>query len=540
MVFLRPTQRPPVTPGADTTATAGQPSTATAAFPQPQSSAPSGPLLPWRSSTRAEEREVTVRTSDYEAVLSTRGAVLRSFTLLGYPGRDSAPVQMVRDSLQGELGMTLLARGATIDLSKADFGLEQTSSDTATVLTFTTSDSSGTQVVRRYSFPHHGFAIEHEVSISGADALGEGVDYQLEWSGGLPVSEKTARTDLSSFASVTLVGQNLKHDSLRSMKPGVRHEYASEAIHWTGVRNRYFISAIVPQRGDAVRVETFGSREAESTGTEITMPVLPGQPTTNRFLVYIGPLDYQNLRRLGYGLDRAVNLGWNALRWLAVFILEFLARAHKVIPNYGWLIVILSALTKLIFYPLTRSSLRSMAALQKLKPEMDALKEKHKNDSAKLNQATMELYKKHRVNPMGGCLPILVQMPVFIALYNVLANAVELRRAAFLLWIRDLSAPDTVGHLFGFPINILPLVMTATTILQQKLTPTDPRQAAMGYMMPVVMLVFFYSFPSGLVIYWTVNNALQIAQQWWIRRHEPVPVPVEVAAPPHRDQRRRR
>jgi YidC/Oxa1 family membrane protein insertase len=141
---------------------------------------------------------------------------------------------------------------------------------------------------------------------------------------------------------------------------------------------------------------------------------------------------------------------------------------------------------------------------------------------------------------MGGCLPILVQMPVFIALYNVLSNAVELRRAGFLLWIDDLSAPDTVGHLFGFPVNPLPLVMTATTILQQKLTPTDPRQAMMAYMMPVVMLIFFYSFPSGLVIYWTVNNVLQIAQQWWMNRQQEAAVPVEVVAPPRKDARRRR
>jgi YidC/Oxa1 family membrane protein insertase len=191
---------------------------------------------------------------------------------------------------------------------------------------------------------------------------------------------------------------------------------------------------------------------------------------------------------------------------------------HRVVPNYGLCIIILSVLVKAVFYPLSRKSVESMRDMQRLKPEMERLNEKFKDDPQKKNQATLELYKKHKVNPLGGCLPIVVQMPVFIALYNVLNSAVELRKAPFVLWIGDLSAPDRVGSVAGLPIHIMPLIMAGTMVWQQKLTPTDPRQAAMAYIMPIVMTVFFYAMPSGLVLYWTVMNLMAIGQQVWINR----------------------
>lgn len=538
--FFQPARRPAVP--ADTTRALAEPPPA--APPVGEEAAPglreapelwSGPPASGGPQSYAE-----VRTPDYHAVFSNQGGVLKKFTLLRFPGRDSEPVEMVRDSLQGELGMTLLTARGAVDLTGARFDLQESENDTSRTLTYSAVDSAGLRVVRRYTLPKQGYTLRHEITIEGPAALGDGADYQVEWSGGLPISEAAARTDMGAFASLTFVGENLRRDGLGSMKPGARHEYTSEAIHWTAVRNKYFISAIAPVHGDPVRVVTFGDREAAVTGTRITMPVLPGQPTRHEFLLYVGPLDYHNLSALGVGLERAVDLGWSAFRWLAVLALEFLVRTYKLIPNYGWLIVILSALTKVVFYPLTRSSLRSMAALHRLKPQMDELRTKYKDDPKRMNQAVMDLYRKNRVNPMGGCLPVLVQLPVFVALYGVFANSVELRRAPFALWVNDLSAPDTVGHIMGFPINILPLIMTGTTILQQKLTPTDPRQAAMAYMMPVVMLIFFYSFPSGLVIYWTVNNVLQVAQQWWINRHEPALVPVEMPGAARKDPRRRR
>jgi YidC/Oxa1 family membrane protein insertase len=194
---------------------------------------------------------------------------------------------------------------------------------------------------------------------------------------------------------------------------------------------------------------------------------------------------------------------------------------HGFIPNYGVVIIIISVLAKILFYPLTRSSVRSMKAMQKLAPRMQEIKEKHKGDPQRMQAETMALYKEHKVNPLGGCLPILVQMPVFIALYSVLANSITLRQASFVGWINDLSVPDTIAVIAGFGIHVLPVLMFLTTLLQQRLTPvTDPRQKMIGYMMPVVMLFIFYSFPAGLNLYWTVTNALQVGQQWWIHRED--------------------
>ena len=184
------------------------------------------------------------------------------------------------------------------------------------------------------------------------------------------------------------------------------------------------------------------------------------------------------------------------------------------------MIIILSAATKLLFYPLTQSSLRSMKVMHRLQPQVNALREKYQSDPAKMNQAMMSLYKENKVNPLGGCLPMLLQVPVFIALYNVLFFSVELRAAPFVGYIQDLSAPDVLMQYGSFGVHLMPVVMTLSSYLLQSQTPVDPRQKATMYLMPFIMLIFMYSFPSGVVIYWTVNNVLSALQQWIVNRAE--------------------
>jgi YidC/Oxa1 family membrane protein insertase len=213
-------------------------------------------------------------------------------------------------------------------------------------------------------------------------------------------------------------------------------------------------------------------------------------------------------------------MGWDWIRPVSQGVLWFLVECHKVIPNYGLVVILLSALTKILFWPLTRSSTKSMREMQKLQPEIQKLREKLKKDPQRLNREIMGLYKKHKVNPLGGCLPLLLQMPVFIALYNVLMSSIEMRKASFVWWINDLSSADTVAVISGTSIHVLPLIMGISMFWQQKMTPTDPRQAAMAYFMPILMVVFFYSLPSGLVLYWTANNFMTIAQQYMTQREE--------------------
>jgi YidC/Oxa1 family membrane protein insertase len=172
-----------------------------------------------------------------------------------------------------------------------------------------------------------------------------------------------------------------------------------------------------------------------------------------------------------------------------------------------------------------------MRNMQKLQPEIQKIREKHKGDAQRMNKEVMGLYKREKINPLGGCLPLLLQMPVFIALYNVLMSSIEMRRAHFVWWINDLSSPDTVAVISGFAIHLLPILMAITMFVQQKMTPTDPRQAAMTYFMPILMLVFFYGLPSGLVLYWTANNAMTIGQQYLMQRGEKKPTPETPAEP---------
>ena len=227
-------------------------------------------------------------------------------------------------------------------------------------------------------------------------------------------------------------------------------------------------------------------------------------------------------------LERAINFGWVDI--IAKPCLWFMNFIYRFIPNYGIAIIILTIITRLLFWPLAQKSYKSMNDMRKLQPLMKELKEKYKDDKARINQETMALYRTYKVNPMGGCLPMLVQLPVFFALYRMLYQAIELRHAPFFGWINDLSAPDRLFHFnvsFHIPfmqppygIPVLTLIMGATMILQQKMSPAaaDPTQAKMMMMMPVVFTVIFINFPSGLVLYWLVSNLVSIAQQYYTQK----------------------
>jgi len=226
--------------------------------------------------------------------------------------------------------------------------------------------------------------------------------------------------------------------------------------------------------------------------------------------LYVGPKDQAHLEEVAEGLALTIDYGW--LTPLSAPTFWVLDKIHQYVGNWGWAIIIVTVLIKLIFYPLSAASYKSMAHMKKMQPRIQTLKERFGDDRDKLNQAMMELYKKEKINPLGGCLPILIQIPVFIALYWVLLESVELRQAPFALWIKDLSSPD--------PFFVLPMVMGASMVAQQLLNPApvDPMQKKLMMALPVVFTVFFLFFPAGLVLYWVVNNLLSILQQWRINK----------------------
>lgn len=299
----------------------------------------------------------------------------------------------------------------------------------------------------------------------------------------------------------------------------------SNPVAWVAAKNKFFTQIITPENGateariaatrDMTAPATFLLAGVEAAAVMPAATLAPGEEYAQTYTYYIGPKKYEHLRNLGLRQSEIMEFGF--FTPLCKLLLVTLNGIHRVLPNYGVAIILLTLLVRLVFWPVTHKSNESMKKMQKLQPELASLREKFKNEPQKLNQATLELYRIHKVNPMSGCLPMLIQIPVFIALFNVLRSAVELRYAGF-LWIRDLSAPEgLLAGLLPFGINILPLLMTATTIWQQKLTPAagDPQQQRMMAMMPVVFLFIFYNMASALVLYWTVSQFLSIVQLLW-------------------------
>ena len=250
---------------------------------------------------------------------------------------------------------------------------------------------------------------------------------------------------------------------------------------------------------------------------------LRGRPSgTGRWesLVYLGPLEYRGLAGYGAELERAIDFGWPVVRQISWLLLVVFRWTYRLVPNYGWIIVLFGVAIKIVLYPLTHKTYESSARMQELQPELEVLREKYANDQQRLSKETMRLYRDKGVNPLGGCLPMLLQMPVFFALYNLLGRTIELRQAPFVLWIRDLSVPDSL-MVAGVEIHVLPILMGASMLVQQKMTMKDPKQAMLVYLMPAMMVFIFWSMSSGLVLYWSVFNVLSIAQQAAVSRLGP-------------------
>ena len=320
-------------------------------------------------------------------------------------------------------------------------------------------------------------------------------------------------------------------------------------VDWVGVRGQYFTTMILPEmpgKGVWARPVDLKVEEAEVKGIEgfLEMPgfrLEPGATERFQFTLYTGPANLQQMQALGRNATAMMNMD---RMWITRTVGNLLLRAmdtiHGFISKWTWIekwswalsIIILTFIVRGLLWPLQGKANRSMKLMQQLMPKQTELREKYKDDPARMNQEVMKLYKEYGVNPVGGCLPMLIQIPIFIGFYSMLGTAVELRNAGF-LWISDLSRPDTVAVIAGFPINILPLLMSATMIWQMRITPKagDPMQQKMMMFMPVVFILFMYNFASALALYWTVSNLLSVLQLY-VTRNQPMPELVKKNAPP--------
>jgi YidC/Oxa1 family membrane protein insertase len=375
------------------------------------------------------------------------------------------------------------------------------------------SESGGLKLLKTISIEPTGHAvrISHTVLNTGADTLAPNLYLQFLRNGNAPPGESQFYMTFTGPAIYTDQGKFQKID-FSDIEKG-RQDFVRQANDgWMAIVQHYFVSAWV-LKNDAPR-EFYTRKVGDNLYTagliQAFAPVSPGAQQTHDAILYVGPQAQRTLEALAPGLDLVVDYGF--LTFLAQPIYWLLEQLHKLVANWGWAIVLLTILIKLAFYPLSAASYKSMAKMKAVAPRLVALRERYGSDKAKLNQAMMELYKTEKINPLGGCLPVVIQIPVFLALYWVLLASVEMRNAPWALWITDLSTPD--------PYYILPIVMAITMFIQTKLNPAppDPLQAKVMMAMPIVFSVFFFFFPSGLVLYWLVNNVVSIAQQWLIMK----------------------
>jgi YidC/Oxa1 family membrane protein insertase len=479
---------------------------------------------PAASAEPVSDKRVSVTTDTLAVELDTRGGDIREVTLLKHPahGDVKQPFKVMQDKAgayfiaqSGLLGTGLPNHTAVWTAAATKYSL--TATDMLEV-PFTNNDLPGVLVTKTVVFTRGSYVIDvrYDVKNESAVALAPTAYFQFLRDGNPPEGESSG----NMFTGVaTFTGPAIYSDAKKFQKVNFtdidknKQEHVKEGTDgWIAMVQHYFVSAWLP--ADKSKREFFTKKVSDkiySLGVITPMaPIAAGSSGQLSMPLYVGPQEQEKLKELAPGLDLVVDYGWLTVLAYPMFLV--LSWINKIVANWGWTIIIFTILLKLVFFPLNQKAGKSMAHMKQLAPKVEALKARYGDDKVKMNQAMMELYRTEKVNPLGGCLPILIQMPFLIAMYWVLLGAVELRNAPWLGWITDLSTPD--------PFYVLPVIMGASMFIQTKLNPAppDPVQAKVMLIMPLVFSVMFFFFPAGLVLYWTMQNILGIGQQWYINK----------------------
>ena len=485
--------------------------------------------LTGKTVTGIDEKEIQIDTPLYKAIFTNVGPTIKSFKLKKYfktTDPDSPMIELV--SLEKNMGDFLLINFEGYSIGQNEKITYQVDSTTVRLgpesspkdLIFISETSDGLSMKQTFRFFPDQYKIELNLDVVNKSGKTVNGTFKADLKA-LPPQEKASYYSYVGLA--LLLDDDLKEVEIEDTS---EEEILRGQIDWVAYEDDFFISAVIPENKSKGTFEGRLLKSGLLHGTYLppSVSLVPSQQTSFQYTLFFGPRDLSILKQCGGNIDRAINFGWTDI--IARPLLYTLRFFYKYVHNYGVAIILLTILVKILFWPLTHKSYKSMKEMQKLQPIMAKMREKYKNDKQKLNKEMMGLYKTYKVNPMGGCLPMVVQLPVFFALFRVLGSAIELRHAPFMLWINDLSAPD---RLFNFPftipfmappfgIPILTLLMGASMFLQQKMTPTpgDPTQAKIMMFLPVIFTFMFINFPSGLVLYWLVNNILSIGQQYRI------------------------
>ncbi len=472
-----------------------------------------------------EGKDIVVNTGAFTAVITETGGGVKSYKLNRF--NETADADSERKELVSTESFTELPLYFSwgVDPSRAQIPLFTSDKETLKVdggesqaLSMTAQLSSGLQVTRRLVFNPVSYLFDMSIDIyNSSETPLQGSPYMSLTN--LPFGSAAQRYLFNGPAA-------LIDGKLEEIKPGDLEEASKTLkgnITWAAFEGTYFMTGVIPEKSEGVSLKLSAEGDKIRTlliGAEDIIPA-KGHLQYN-YQVYFGPKKMADLIEAGHDLERVVNFGWfDKLAKPALFLLNFF---YGYVGNYGISIILVTILIKLLFWPIAQKGLKSMKNMQKIQPKMAKLKEKYKNDKTRLNEEMMILYKTYKVNPVGGCLPMVLQIPVFFALYKVLLQAIELRHAPFMLWITDLSAPDRlmigldIPYLGGIPV--LTLLMGASMFLQQKMTPTpvDATQAKIMMFLPVIFTFMFLNFASGLVLYWFINNLLSIVQQHIINK----------------------
>ncbi len=467
-------------------------------------------------------RRIAVRTPLYTATISTGGGGLLSLLLNDYkdvPGPEGKPLEIIGTGEARPLPLDL-----SLEESQPSFPpLPVFASDTPESLTvlagekksvlLTWDSGGGVRIVREYLFSgdRYDFEVRAQVSNGSRETLRlrPGLELSQDFKGEL-------QADSYTFTGVVVETKGkVEQIDLKTIGKGKVSKYP---VSWAAADSKYFGLILLPEKEWTLeKIALAGETGIRMTVADTPATLAPGDMVRTQARMFAGPKRYDLLRETGKDLEQLVDYGWFAI--VAKPLVWLMKASNRFTRNYGIDIIILTILIKILFYPLTKKSMASMKKMQDLQPVIAKLREKHKDDPSRLNQETMNLYKTYKINPLSGCLPMLLQIPVFIALYKGLLVTIELRHSPFFLWINDLSAPEHLWDIpvagYTLPIRLLPLLMGISMFVQQKMTPAagDPNQQKIMLLMPVIFTFMFWGFPTGLVIYWLANNVLSIGQQ---------------------------
>jgi YidC/Oxa1 family membrane protein insertase len=463
----------------------------------------------------ADERTVQVETDLYRATFTSFGGRLKHFELKEQrvtADRNSPPLDMVVSESLLPLGVYWKTDdGRTAGDARISFDVQSDAPRAAAGQTVTVTmagtAADGARVTKTVTLRGDSYVARAAVRVDSASAIG------LAWARQVP--KLGANAYGATEGPVAFVDDVLQVHQVQQLEAPVTHE---GVVDWAGYEDHYFLAAYYPDERRLLRF--VGAKGGEVGEVILWDDAAAGEISLNLF---VGPKSIRLLGSLGHNLQEAINLGYFA--FIARPMLELLILLHRFLGNYGWAIILLTLGIRIVFYPVNKKQLEAMKAMQRIQPELKRIQEKYKDDREQLNKEMIEVYRRHKVNPLGGCLPMLLQLPVFLGLYNALMQAIELRHAPFIGWINDLSQPDRLGAL-PIPlvsppgIPVLTLLMGASMVVQQKMTPSsaDPVQQRMMMILPVVFTVMFINFPAGLVLYWLSNNVLSIAQQQLMTR----------------------